>query len=135
MNTINKYYKNTQDAPPHENVKQFIEMSENVGKAIDIGCGAGRDTIFLIKHHWNVLAIDKEDTQKLIEIKLSNNELKNFRFISQNFESIKLEKNNLIVANFSIPFCNKNYFNKFWDTIVNSIEAGRIFCRKFFRFK
>ena len=34
--------------------------------AIDLGCGAGRDTIYLLHNGWKVLAIDKEDTKEFI---------------------------------------------------------------------
>ena len=62
--------------------------------------------------------------------KLNNglSEIERFNFKCQNFENIELEKNNLLVANFSIPFCNRNYFNDFWNKISNSILEERIFC-------
>ena len=44
------YYENTKNAPPHKNIKKFIKLENKTGKAIDLGCGAGRDTIFLIKN-------------------------------------------------------------------------------------
>lgn len=90
--------------------------------------GAGRDTIYLIKNGWNVLAIDKEDTKQIISSKLDNEEIKKFRFTRQNFENIKLEKTKLLVANFSIPFCKKDCFNQFWNKIVDSILKERLFC-------
>lgn len=80
MSKIYKYYENTKNALPHKNVQKVLEMDIIPGNAIDLGCGAGRDTIYLIKNGWNVLAIDKEDTKGLIEEKLNENELKNFRF-------------------------------------------------------
>ena len=133
MENIEKFYKNTKNAMPHDNVKKFIEMQlNNNGNAIDLGCGTGRDTIYLIKNNWNVTAIDREDTKNIIEKNLNEKELKRFKFMCQNFENIKLEKNDLIVSNFSIPFCSKNDFNEFWDKIVNSINTGRILYRKFF---
>lgn len=79
-----------------------------------------------------MLAIDKEETKGLIEEKLNENELKNFRFSLQNFQNVELEKNNLIVSNFSIPFCGKKYFKEFWNKIEESIEKGRIFCWELF---
>lgn len=129
MGNIEKFYKNTKNAMPHDNIKKFIEMNTKNGNAIDLGCGAGRDTIFLIKNNWNVLAIDREDTQEIIEDSLNAEELKKFKFVQQNFEDIQLNKNDLIVSNFSIPFCNKNKFNDFWLKIVNSINSNRILCR------
>ena len=129
MGNIEKFYENTKNGMPHDNIKKFIEMNTRNGNAIDLGCGAGRDTIFLIKNNWNVTAIDREDTKDIIEISLNAEELKKFKFVQQNFENIQLDKNDLIVSNFSIPFCNKNHFNDFWLKIVNSINSNRILCR------
>lgn len=135
MGNIEEFYKNTKNAMPHDNIKKFIEMKVKNGTAIDLGCGVGRDTIFLIENNWNVTAIDREDTRSIIEANLNLEELKRFKFICQNFENIKLERNDLIVSNYSISFCSKNYFYDFWTKIVNSINKGRIFCRKFLRIK
>ena len=118
MNNNDLYYEKTQNSLPHKNIKEFIDMENKVGNAIDLGCGAGRDTVFLIKNNWNVLAIDREDTRDIIETKLDKNELKKFRFVCQNFENIQLEKSNLIVSNYSIPFCSKNYFEEFWNMLT-----------------
>ena len=131
MGDIQKYYENTENALPHPMVKKFINMNNNPKYAIDLGCGAGRDTIYLIKNGWKVLSIDKENTEEIIASKLDGEELKNFDFKCQEFENIELEKNNLLVANFSIPFCNKKYFNEFWNKISDSILKGRIFYWKF----
>ena len=132
MSEIHEYYKNTKNALPHKNVQKVLEMHIIPGNAIDLGCGAGRDTICLIKNGWNVLAIDKEETKGLIEEKLNENELKNFRFSLQNFQNVELENNSLLVSNFSIPFCGKKYFKEFWNKIEESIEKGRIFCWQLF---
>ena len=79
MGNIEKFYENTKNGMPHDNIKKFIEMNTRNGNAIDLGCGAGRDTIFLIKNNWNVIAIDREDTKDIIEISLNAEELKKFK--------------------------------------------------------
>lgn len=135
MENIQKYYENTKNALPHPMVKKFVNMNDKPKFAIDLGCGAGRDTIYLIKNGWKVLAIDKENTRKIISSKLNNEELKNFKFKCQEFENIKLERNDLLVANFSIPFCDKNYFNEFWNKISNSIIEERLFYWELFGIK
>ena len=135
MNNMKKYYKNTENALPNIIIRKFIEMKIKPSKAIDLGCGAGRDTIYLIKNGWNVLSIDKEDTGKFISSKLNEEEIKRFRFVRQDFENIELEKNNLLVANFSIPFCKKDCFNELWNKITNSILKERILCGNFFWIK
>ena len=135
MGDIQKYYENTENALPHPMLKKFINMNNNPKYAIDLGCGAGRDTIYLIKNGWKVLSIDKENTSEIISNKLNNEELEKFNFECQDFENIKLEKSNLLVSNFSIPFCNKNYFNEFWREMSNSILKERIFCWQLFWIK
>ncbi len=135
MKDIKKYYENTENALPHSIVKEFLEMNIKSGNAIDLGCGAGRDTIYLLKNGWKVLAIDKEDTKEIISNKLNTKEKTMFKFEKQSFEKIELDKNNLIVANFSLPFCDKNYFKELWIKITNSILEERLLYWKFFRFK
>lgn len=127
-----KFYKNTKGVPQNKMVTRFMKMNVIPKKAIDLGCGAGRDTVYLIKNGWTVLAIDKVDTEKIISSQLSPEEKIKFRFEKQEFENIKLEPNNLLIANFSIPFCAKEHFQEFWKRITNSIIKDRIFCRKFF---
>jgi trans-aconitate methyltransferase len=129
MGNIEKYYENTGNALPNPTVRKFIEMKIKPTNAIDLGCGAGRDTICLIKNGWKVLSIDREDTEKIISNKLNKEEIERFRFERQDFENIELEKNNLLVANFSIPFGNKECIDEFWKKITDSILKERIFCR------
>ncbi len=132
MKNIEKYYDNTKNAKANYTVRKFIELNVEPGNAVDIGCGAGRDTVCLIKKGWNVLAIDIENVESLITSKLSEKELKQFKFSRQKFEYIKLETNNLIVANFSLSFCNKNNFKKLWDKINDSMLKEGYFVGNFF---
>lgn len=132
MNNIEKYYNNTENAIPNYTVKRFIELNIKAKNAIELGCGAGRDTMYLIKNGWNVLAIDKEDVKSRITEKLNNNELDKFRFSKQKFEDLKLENNHLLVANFSLPFCDKAEFKKLWKKIDESICKDGYFVGNFF---
>lgn len=126
---MEKYYDITETKPPNIIVKYFIEnIAVSPTKAIELGCGAGRDTIYLIKNGWNVLAIDKSDVEERISKRMNSEELKRFRFSKQKFEEVELEEVNLIVANFSLSFCDKNKFNELWRKIENSILPCRVFC-------
>lgn len=76
MKNIERYYKNTTDAKPNYTIKKFIELKIKPGNAIELGCGAGRDTVCLIKNGWNVMAINKENIESRIVAKLEAKELK-----------------------------------------------------------
>ena len=128
MRDIEKFYKNTKDSLPHDNVIEFIKIEKSTGKAIELGCGAGRDTVYLIKNGWEIIGVDRENVKTIIEEKLDDKEVNKFTFIQSEFESIEFENNNLVLANYSLPFCRKEKFNELWDKIVNSIEVNRIFC-------
>lgn len=130
MRKIDKFYENTQNAKPHKNVIEFLNIQKKSSNAIDLGCGTGRDTILLIENNWKVLAIDRENVEQRILSKLDENQITNLEFLQQEFEQLILKKNDLIVANYSLPFCNENDFYKLWHKIVDSINPGRIFCRK-----
>ena len=112
-------------------MEYFTKIEKCTGNVIELGCGVGTDTIYLIRKGWNVLAIDREDVKERIINRLNKDELKRFKFSRQDFEDIILEENNLIVANFSLPFCKKDKFNELWNKLVNSILPGRILCWKF----
>ena len=133
---MEKYYNNTENKQANKNVQYLInEINPSPSTAIDIGCGAGRDTVFLLKNGWKVLAIDQNDVGERINKRLTEEEKHNFRFSRQQFETIELEQANLIVSNFSLSFCHKDKFSKLWNKIQNSILPNRIFRWKFFRNK
>ena len=53
MRDIEKYYDNTESEKPRNNVQYFVEKIKcHSGKTIELGCGAGNDTVYLIKNNW-----------------------------------------------------------------------------------
>ena len=104
------YYDNTEGLEPNYVIREFLKLGVMPGRALELGCGAGRDTVCLIKNGWYVLAIDKEDVEERIRGRLDEGEGERFRFSRQSFEDVKLEECDLVVANFSLPFCDKSRF-------------------------
>ena len=132
MENIYIYYENTKNKKANKNIREFISLKTEIGNAIELGCGAGRDTKLLLENKWNVLAIDREEVSNIIKENLNEEELKRFRFQKQELENLKLEKNNLIVANNSLSFCKKEKFEEMWDKIKNSILSNGYFVGNFF---
>lgn len=133
MENAFKYYNKTKNSNIPKNLKTFVDMKINPGICIDLGCGAGRDSIFLIKNGWKVIAIDKEDTEKMIRSSLQEEEQNYLEFIKQDFENnIILQSCNLLVANSSLSFCNRKNFDDLWKKIVDSISKDGYFVGNFF---
>ena len=91
--------------------------------------------LFLIKNGWNVLGIDRENVEDRIRTRLNNNEQLLFKFELQDFEELKSFKANLIVANFSLSFCNNKKFKNTWKTIEESLQSGGYFVGNLLGFK
>lgn len=103
-----------------------------VDSAIDLGCGSGNETVYMIKNGIKVLAIDRQLNQDFIFNRLSDNEKKMISFKESSFEDVELPRTNLLTAFFSIPFCNPNNFDELWTKIYNSIEDDGYFVGQLF---
>lgn len=132
MRDWESFHRITDNKPPRKNIIHFISKYSIIGNAIDLGCGSGNDTIFLIKNNWNVLAIDSSDVEKRIRSKLSDREQEKLKFEVQRFERLKLSKCDLLISNNSLPFCDKNYFHQMWAEICLNIKNDGYFVGNFF---
>ncbi len=114
--------------------KLLIEFLDNykIDNAIDLGCGSGNETVYMIKNGIKVLAIDRQLNQDFILNRLSDNEKKMISFKESSFEDVELPNTKLLAAFFSIPFCNPNNFDELWTKIYNSIEDNGYFVGQLF---
>ena len=103
-----------------------------VDNAIDLGCGSGNETVYMVKSGIEILAIDRQLNKDFILNRLSNDEKKLISFKEGSFENIELPKTQLLTAFFSIPFCNPNNFDELWTKIYNSIEDNGYFVGQLF---
>jgi tellurite methyltransferase len=128
-----RYYDATGDLP-RETLLFALERFEAVGAsseeglfAIDLGCGAGRDTAELLRRGWRVLAVDAEE--EAIERLLQRDDLRPEdvgRLETQvaRFEDAKLPRANLVNSSFALPFCPPTQFEAVWHMIVAALEGG-----------
>ena len=123
------YNRNTDRLKPREGVKRIVEKM-NPGTAIEIGPGAGNDTVFLLKNGWSVCAVDiNEDSKTRIESKLDDSLKDKFTFLRKSFEGLSLEKEtaDVVVAYNSLHFCDKEYFDEFFSQVIDSIKSNGYF--------
>ena len=123
-----QYYDKTKKEYPRNNVKFLIDsLNLKLTNAIDLGCGQGNDTVYLINNDFKVLGIDKENVEEIIRERLSQDKQKYFQFKKQKLEDLKIPNTDLIIANFSLSFCKKEYFKLMWQKIVESININGYF--------
>lgn len=134
-----EYYKihTNDDIQPNRLLKNITDKLSNVKTAIDLGCGAGTDTIFLLENGIHVYAIDKEEASyRIINQRLKNlNEeyLKNnLIYMIDSFEKIHIPKVDLVNSYNSLSYCEPSYFYQFINTIKSSINKNGIFVGNFF---
>ena len=131
----NEFYQKTELENPSIILKKFFEMkldNTTLKRAIDLGCGSGNDTIYLLKKNYFVTAVDKEkDVINIIKNRISDTS--NLKFIIEKFENIRLEKNqaDLVVSNLSIHFCDPKCFENFSNEFTNAISSNGYFVGNF----
>jgi len=120
-----QYNEQTKKNPPRPLLLKALELvGQHKGNAVDIGCGAGNESIFLCDNGWNVFSLDKnaEGLNNLQE------KYPQIQILHSSFENLEeLPQSDLVIAFFSIPFCAPQYFDKFIDVILNSVKiTGRL---------
>ena len=98
-----------------------------VGRAVDLGCGVGRDSIPLLRAGWQVLATDQvaEALSELVATarKLGLAQRLETRLVR--FEDLDdLGEANLVNAGFSLPFCAPESFACLWRRIESALKPG-----------
>lgn len=135
-----EYYEWTQAIKqPRPTLEKAIVLFQEegvVGVALDLGAGAGRDTIYLLKNQWTVLAVDAQPAAlRMIAEKVVNLSLPSSKFIPilKEFETFVFPQSvQLVNASYSLPFCHPAHFPAIWENLVNSLEEGGRFAGQFF---
>jgi len=133
------YYRYTAQRPPRDLLLQVLnhlewERSRVRGKtAIEIGFGAGTDTLELLRRGWRVLAIDG---QRVAASFLAGRVPKPLRprltTLVAPMEGLELPPADLIYASFSLPFCRPEEFPALWRGIRRALRPGGHFAGQLF---
>ena len=133
---IEKDWSNYQSNTLNNNVENllliFLNKYNDVNSFIDLGCGAGNESVYLLKKGYKVISIDRQLNKNYILDRLNDKEKDNVKFIECDFKDLVLPLSDCILAMFSIPFCNPIYFDKLWDNIYNSINENGYFVGQLF---
>ena len=124
------FYKRTKDHPHWPLLEKAVTLLGHKGHALDLGCGAGRDTRYLLSQGWHVTAVDSDPAAIAILRELPQERL---RVVQSSFEDFVYEPEayDLVSSQFSLPFNPKTAFNSVFTHIKQSIKSGGIFTGQF----
>jgi cyclopropane fatty-acyl-phospholipid synthase-like methyltransferase len=126
-----EYYETTQDAEPHQNLVMFLRKNRKPGIAVDLGCGAGRDTVILLKHGWTVVSYDINNNAQYILERITPEERSRFTFVKSRHQDAEIPKCDLVVANDSMHYLSKEEFKTIIDKIYDSLNPNGDFIAEF----
>lgn len=133
MKNSKEYYKVTKNNPPLGLIRRFFVNKYNEklsgNTAIDLGCGVGNDTEFLISKGFKVTAVDsQEEVKEIFENK--NLDKEKLDLIIGDFSQIELPKADLIFANMSLFFVKDN-FELFLKSLLEKVNKNGFFVANF----
>jgi len=122
------YYDATAGRPPRRTLLAALDLfaAEGTGKrAVDLGCGDGRDTIELARRGWSVLAIDAEP-EAIARLMARPDLPANARIatLCGKFEELDWPVCDLVNSSFALPLCPPRHFPALWRKIAESLAGG-----------
>ena len=133
------YYRWTARRPPRELLTRTLEHISWEGRAgrgrlaIELGFGAGTDTLELLRRGWNVLAIDGQvAAASFLARRVPARHRNRLTTLVASIEGLDLPPADLVYASFSLPFCSPEQFPALWANIRRSLRPGGHFAGQLF---
>ncbi|MBX3033972.1 MAG: hypothetical protein KF865_08605 [Bdellovibrionaceae bacterium] len=131
-----EYYKKFEGKSPRPLLLEVLKMFNFTPglRAIDLGCGAGVETLHLLQCQWDVVAVEKEIAGiETLQEGLSDSLRSKVSIIHSSFENLReLPQAHLVFAGLSIPFCRPESLKPFWQVVEKSILPQGYFAGNFF---
>lgn len=133
------YYRWTATRPPRELLLRTLDhidwerKSRTRRTAIELGFGAGTDTLELLRRGWLVLAIDgQKDAVNFLARRVPARLRPSLTSLVAQMEGLELPPTDLIYASFSLPFCSPDKFPELWANIRRALRPGGHFAGQLF---
>ncbi len=122
------YYEATRGRPPRRTLLWALDRFEPTTvqrRAVDLGCGDGRDTIELLRRGWSVIAIDSEPAALArLEARPDLPAGAKLTTLCGRFEAAEWPGVDLVNASFALPLCPPAAFPPLWRKIGASLATG-----------
>ena len=134
-----RYYEVTVDRPAWETVRlaiaRFATEADEAGPepsagprdrfAVDLGCGAGRDTRELLRAGWRVLAIDREPAAiEMLQTVTPAEHRARLEVRVADLSDVEIPPCDLVTVNLSLPFVAPGAFARTWERVLAAPPPG-----------
>ena len=136
-NDWSAYYKAVAARPPRDLLRQTMHRFPQGGNAsrlaVDLGCGAGNETMALLDAGWSVLAIDQQpEALAHVRALVTPDQTSRLTLQVASFADIDLPPSDFIWASVSLPFATPGNFPIVWKKILAALKPGGRFAGDFF---
>lgn len=129
MSKKQEYYRLTQRMPPSPLLVQAFLLLASRKTALDLGCGAGRDTKWLLAQGLEVTAVD-HDAEALAYLR--NLQHPRLHVLQAAFEDVMLTSYDLVHAAWSLPFIQSERFADVFPRIQQAVKPGGLLTGQLF---
>ena len=125
-----RYYAVTAERPAWLTVRRAIELFAAERQAhrrfaVDLGCGAGRDTQELLNAGWHVLAIDRERAAIMVVETATSADLRPaLETRVADLATVDVPSCDLVNASLSLPFLSPDVYWGTWRRILAALPVG-----------
>lgn len=124
-----EFYKHTRERPPWPRMIRAASLVTRKNRALDLGCGAGRDTRYLLGQGFQVTAVDADANAMAILATFPQEKL---RAVQSSFVDFMFESYDLINAHFCLPFLAREQFYSVFGKVRQALNPDGIFVGQFF---
>ncbi|MGA8303625.1 MAG: class I SAM-dependent methyltransferase [Thermoplasmata archaeon] len=133
------YYRWTGKRPPRELLGRALDHIQWEGgrrkrrTAVELGFGAGTDTLELLERGWSVVAVDREAAAADFLARRVPRRLRPFlTTVTAPMEELRIPRADLVYASYSLPFCVPAQFPALWRSIRRALPPGGHFAGQLF---
>jgi len=121
--TWSDYYEANEGRAPRDQLLDVLARFAEPGNAVDLGCGAGIDTLAMLDRGWTVVAIDAEP-EAIERVRRRAAERPSLETQLSPMEDVDLPPADLVWASYSLFFCDPARFPDVWARIQAAVRPG-----------